>query len=396
MAATFAHRFGLYFFASLFLLFSALVRYWLYHLPGGRYASLLPAHLVPQERNAERLAEWAAAATLYERLRTGSWRRRLERMLDEEKHREVNDRLAQMREGLLAADAAAMRAARSAALSIVAPARPTQRAREALDFLATLAAAAGLVFLVRSRVAQPYVVEGTSMLPTLEDQDRILGNKLAYVSSARRPPRRGDVLVFRSSAVGLAAAGLPDFLVKRVIGLPGDRIEMHGNVPVINGWPVPVCAVPGFYAYWFPDGSGKMLSSQLQVEFLENSAYLTLDSAGSPFRTAYVVQPGEVFVLGDNRGNSLDSRAFRGSGGGVPLDAIESRAERFLAGTHRSGEVDMGRLLRPLDALQTRVRLEGLDSGSLEAGVLRCLRDPPKETRPPPPEQVSASRDPGG
>jgi signal peptidase I len=316
-------RFGLYFFASLFLLFSALARYWFHLLPGvgddGRDAVLSSAP------------------------------------------------------GGLA------------------------RARKAIVFVVTLAAAVGVVLVLRARVAEPYAVQGTSMLPTLEAEDRILGNKVAYLPSYQIP-RRGDVVVFRSAAVdfGQETSGLPEVLVKRVVGLPGDRIDMKGNAPVINGWAVPTCEA-GLYVYLPPDGSGHALRGQLRVEFIEDRTYLTV-STPTPvsFRGGYVVQPGEVFVLGDNRGRSLDSRALHGGhGGGVPIDAIQARAQWFLAGTHRSGDVDMGRLLHSIEALQTQVRLEGLDTQALEEGVLRCLRDPPKNTRPPSPEQRSASRDRG-
>jgi signal peptidase I len=391
-------QFGPLSFAALFLLFSGLVRYWLFHLPGGRYASSLPAHLVPSERNAERLAEWARAASVYERLREGSSRRRIDRALDAEKRRELDERLARMREGFVAADAAATREAERAAESIALPAQAGGKAREAIGFLVTVAVAVGVVLAFRARVAEPYAVKGTSMLPTLEDEDVVLGNKLAYVSPAHRGPARGDVIVFRSSAVDFGSVlveGMPDVLVKRVIGLPGDRIEMRGNNPVINGWTVPGCVVEGLYFHLARGGSGETFRGQLRVEFLGDEAYLTLRAGNTPpFPDAYVVQPGEVFVLGDNRGNSLDSRAFRGgSGGGVPFDAVLARAEWFLAGTHRSGDVDLGRLLRPLDALQHRLLLEGLDTKALDAGVLRCLQDPPKHTRPPPPEEASPSVD---
>jgi signal peptidase I len=268
-----------------------------------------------------------------------------------------------------------------------APAPASQRRREALAGFATVAAAATAAFALRARVAEPYRVLGPSMLPTLEPDDLVAGNKLAYAMPPSRPPGRGDVVVFRSSAIAPTGGGapLPDVLVKRVVGLPGDRIRMRGNVPVINGWAVPTCAA-GEYVYVLPDASGNMLHGKLVVEFLEDRSYLTVHAAGAPPMEEYVVKPGEVFVLGDNRSGSVDSRAYdRGRGGGVPSGAIEARAQWFLTGTHRDGESDWGRLLHPIDSMQARLRLEGLDTRALEQGISRCLSERPSVTRPPPP-----------
>jgi signal peptidase I len=264
--------------------------------------------------------------------------------------------------------------------------------REALVGLATVAGAAAATFALRARVTEPYRVSGPSMLPTLEPDDLVAGNKLAYTMAPSRPPGRGDVVVFRSSAIAATGgtAPLPEVLVKRVVGLPGDRIRMRGNVPVINGWAVPTCAA-GEYVYVLPDASGNMVHGPLFVEFLEDRAYLTVHAGGAPPLEEYVVKPGEVFVLGDNRGSSVDSRAFdRGRGGGVPFGAIEARAQWFLTGTHRDGESDWGRLLRPIDTMQARLRLEGLDTRALEDGIARCLSERPSVTRPPPSLDASA------
>jgi hypothetical protein len=105
---------------------------------------------------------------------------------------------------------------------------------------------------------------------------------------------------------------------------------------------------------------------------------------GAPFQGTYRVRPGEVFVLGDDRGTSLDSRAYDGGrGGGVPLEAIRARADWFLVGTHRTGDPDWARLLRPLDALQTRLRLEGVGTRDLDVGIARCLAQRPVDAHPP-------------
>jgi signal peptidase I len=230
-----------------------------------------------------------------------------------------------------------------------------------------------------------YRVEGASMLPTLAPGDFVGG--LLHRTTPARPAHRGDVVVF--SAKGLVArrdgstANLA--LVKRVVGLPGDRVEMRDESPVINGWRVPSCDA-GDYLYAPSDTNDRAVHGRLRVEFLDDATYLTVHSIGAPFVDSYLVQPGEVFVLGDDRGNSLDSRHFgAGHGRGVRSEVIESRVDRFLLGTHRSGETDFTRLFHPLDVLAIQLRLEGLETGSLEDGIARCLANRPSMTHAPPP-----------
>ena len=101
--------------------------------------------------------------------------------------------------------------------------------------LVSLAAVVLLAFALRGSVAATYRVVGPSMLPTLEIGDRVLVNRLAYglslplakTRATTRPPQHGDLVVFRAN--GLAGADGPQSVVKRVIGLPGDRVAFEAG-----------------------------------------------------------------------------------------------------------------------------------------------------------------------
>jgi signal peptidase I len=375
--------------AGLFLAFSGLLRYWRFWMPGGRYASTLPAHIALGAKGAE-LREWADLAELLDRVRS-------RRALDRDPAHAVDgvDRLsAGLRDALQSGDLVEARAAATALRVSAQPVLRARRRRDAIVTMLTMGAAGVAALVLRSIVVQPYRVLSGSMLPTFEPDDVIGGNLLGRGGATGQGPlpHRGDVLVFQSSAVALGEGNWPGQLVKRVIGLPGDRITMEGGLPRINDWTVPSCDA-GRYVYILPDAAGGAIFGHVRVEFLDDEAYLTLNAVPvAPFEATYVVQPGEVFVLGDNRNNSLDSRAWnQGRGGGVPLSAVDARARWFLVGRHRSGEVDLGRLFRGIDSLQVQVRVEGIDGSEVEAGVARCLANRPTATHPPAGGQASAS-----
>jgi signal peptidase I len=243
--------------------------------------------------------------------------------------------------------------------------------RRTLSFAALVVSAALAASLLRASAAESFQVTSGSMLPTLAPGDRILASKLAY--RGQGTPRRGDVVVFRRTE-GMTEAG-PEELVKRVVGLPGDRIEIRQGRLFINDWAVPRCDA-GVYPHLV---GAETTLGRLTVEFLADRVFLTPFSRPFP---PYRVAPDEVFVLGDNRNDSADSRIWKkGRGAGVPLAAIEGRAARLLAARDRDGRIDLGTLFRPLGLA---VHLPGMDVRPLEEGIRKCLQAAPPSTWPPP------------
>ena len=262
-----------------------------------------------------------------------------------------------------------------------APARPQSGLRGNLLWLAFVLFAGGTALLARSSLFQTYRVLSASMLPNLRPDDTLLASRFAYGfkwpgahNRAPTPPKRGEVIVFHHQL----GPQFPDELVKRVLGLPGDHIQMYGGHPFINGWRVPDCDV-GQYVYVAGQG---MLDGRLRVEFLGDASYLTVHGPWDQQpRPEYEVKPGEVFVLGDNRNNSSDSRAWNdGKGGGLPFAEIRGRVERYLFPVHRNGEIDSARVL---SRLSPQLFMDGVDIAPLRDGIAQCLRQRPKDTVPP-------------
>ena len=157
----------------------------------------------------------------------------------------------------------------------------------------------------RSAIADWNHVPSGSMEPTILVGDRIFVNKIAY--DLRVPftlvrvaqwgaPERGDLVVFRSPMDGKR-------LVKRVIGLPGDRLEMHDNRLTVNGAPVDYESLP----------SSAPRPSSVATEVLppgrEHPIQVTGDGGHRTFEPIEVPD-GTYFVMGDNRDHSFDSRGF--------------------------------------------------------------------------------------
>jgi signal peptidase I len=192
------------------------------------------------------------------------------------------------------------------------------RARKLAVFgfwLAGVVLSSGLRFVVRGYALEAFRIPSGSMQPTVLVGDHIMVDKLAFRT---HPPKRGEAIVFRQPE-----HPEQDF-VKRVIAVSGDTFEVKQGHPWLNGWEVPHCSIG---TATLPEAEDPGCSGTLELEFLEGEAYLVFFDGrrtGEPKLGPYLVAPGEVWVLGDNRFNSFDSPSwFGGRGGGLPLADVK-------------------------------------------------------------------------
>ncbi|MGH7271565.1 MAG: signal peptidase I, partial [Polyangiaceae bacterium] len=224
-----------------------------------------------------------------------------------------------------------------------------------------------------------------SMIPTLMVGDHIFVSKFSYgpaipLTHARvwthMPPRRGDVIVF-----AFPEHPEQDF-IKRVIVLPGEKLEARNGHPVINGWEVPSCRV-GDWSYDDFESPISHHEGELDVEYLGDRSFLTFyDHASGAFpevQGPYYAKDGEVWVMWDNRNNSHDSRMwYGGQGGGVPYENIRGRALFVWLSVSDRG-IDWSREWAPV---MGKPRLAP-SAAALEPELERCLAHRPKVTNPP-------------
>ncbi len=224
---------------------------------------------------------------------------------------------------------------------------------------------------MRTLLFQPFNIPSGSMIPTLLIGDFLFVSKYAYGYSNHSlpfspplfhgrifssPPKRGDVVVFK-----LPRDGQTDY-IKRVIGLPGDTIQMKEGRLYINGTIVPRepiakvqtedlfghCAMSPTYKETLPGGvSHTIIEIEGDTGFYDNTG-------------VYTVPPDNYFMMGDNRDNSTDSRVppDQGGVGYVPSEDLVGRAEIDLL-LRQEGRAGLGLLGMALDralgpAVQTR------------------------------------------
>ena len=168
---------------------------------------------------------------------------------------------------------------------------PVKAGRRMTEWLIVAAVAIAVALLVRVFVVEQYRVDGASMLATLHNGDRVLVDKLSY---RFHDPRHGDVVV-----LDLGAAIEHEDLIKRVVAVAGETVEVDGCTVMIDGHPID--------------------EPYLDADLLAS------DGCG-PAQPSLVVPAHSVFVMGDHRGGSKDSRSF----GPVDDDQIVGRARVVL------------------------------------------------------------------
>lgn len=205
---------------------------------------------------------------------------------------------------------------------------------------------AGLIALgVRTVAFEPFNIPSGSMLPTLQIGDYVFVSKYAYgYSRFSMPfspplfsgrifgavPHRGDVAVFRQTHDTSV-----DY-VKRVIGLPGDRVQMKGGKLFLNGQEVPRDPLGDAES---EDESGSKILARDYIErlpqgpahhvlkYTDEEHYDALNQVDPNNTPEYLVPEGYLFMMGDNRDNSLDSRFMASGLGFVPMENLVGRAE---------------------------------------------------------------------
>lgn len=223
-------------------------------------------------------------------------------------------------------------------------------------------AISGLVLAVpiRAFLYQPFHIASQAQLPTLMAGDHVLVSKFAYGYSrfslpfnlplfdsriVPREPDRGDIVVFK-----LPKDHKTDY-VKRVIGLPGDTIELRSGVLHINGNTVSRQRVGDYERR--VDKTSKRVPQYLEI--LPNGvAYHILESdPDGLFDTVgpYKIPAGHYFMLGDNRDNSIDSRSD--SVGTVPFENLVGRVEIIHLSVSSNNESRAGRVLKPVSQVKS-------------------------------------------
>ncbi len=223
-----------------------------------------------------------------------------------------------------------------------------RRSSETAEYILAIAEALAIALLLRFFIVEPYKIPSGSMIPTLLIGDHIFVNKLSY--GVRIPAvdklafhwggyKRGDVVVFVNPLDDeLPLLQRRDY-VKRIVGLPGDTIEVKNEVIHVNGVPQTQRSIDSGFTYYdrLPDGATWL---EQKAELMHET--LTAEQSGgativhdilrdpmrphAPYEGPFHVPAGHLFMMGDNRDNSQDGRYGRLGGWFVPFDHVKGRA----------------------------------------------------------------------
>lgn len=252
-----------------------------------------------------------------------------------------------------------------AANTAAPPARIEKKEKKEDSFFVFLIKLVLIVVLFRSFIFSPFNIPSESMLPRLQNGDYLLAAKWPYGYSQyslpfslplipgrvlASQPERGDVVIFKAPPINDT-----DY-IKRVIGLPGDQVQMIRGVLHLNGMPIPKRRLADFEIETTPntrclpvyqaqraDGTAVCRYPRFRETLPGGRSYDVLDIAqtGQDDSPPYLVPEGHLFLMGDNRDNSMDSRfpAVPGQGIGiVPQDNLVGKASVMMFSTNGAAE----------------------------------------------------------
>ncbi|HEY4116711.1 MAG TPA: signal peptidase I, partial [Byssovorax sp.] len=388
----------------LFTMFAMIVWRFRHDLPLAGYIGVGGRKDIPAAARAR--FEDAAALVDEARRILRSRRREVERELTTSERDQLAQALASLEKAIGAAefDAAEFDATHARADRAVGEHLSRWRKGEMREYAESIGIAVAVALLLRAFVVEAFKIPSGSMIPTLMVGDHIFVNKFTYGPLvpwtdtrlfARLPPARADVMVFKFPE------NMEQDFIKRVIALPGDTLEAIDGRPVINGRLLPHCYVGRFHVV------DETKLKELFIEYMDDRAYLTLFEAMPTQQTCapseecpggltcrggvcgalqgpFHVGAREVWVMGDNRNNSHDSRTWRGGlGAGVPFENIKGRAMFVWMSFGPGGGVAQDRLFVNV---MGRPKVPANQEPGLDAAVEKCLanRPPLSETTPPP------------
>ncbi len=256
---------------------------------------------------------------------------------------QVETAIAQFEEALKGDDPDAIASARRQCEEQVDRHWKTHRRSPQVAYVVSIAKALAVALLLRLFLVEAFRIPSGSMIPTLLIGDQIFVNKLSY--GVRFPVvnwlpmhwggyRRGDIIVFVTPQHDNRPFLDRQDLIKRIVGLPGDTVEVRDEIVIVNGEPQPRAPAQDDFLYYDrlgDDGPWVPVTAELWQETLVRPGSVPLvhpvlrnpdrrhESLEGPFK----IPEGHLFMMGDNRDNSADSRF---GGWTVPFDHVKGRA----------------------------------------------------------------------